>query len=124
MNMKNHLVGLSAIIGLFVGSAFGATLDCEMIVREGVSYRAAILAQPQQAVPTGTSRALHAEGYRAMINLGARDDGKTYIEVAHDVKGFPALSYQLSPSDLSRYAHGTIDRQRKRHITVTCNKSE
>jgi len=122
--MIKSILGLAAVIGLFAGPAFGATFACEMVVRDGISYRAAILTQSKKAVPTGAFHTLHAAGYRTVVNLGARDDGNAYIEVAYDVKGFPALSYQVSPIGLSRYYHGCIDRKNKRHITVECNKSE
>ncbi|ETX03828.1 hypothetical protein [Candidatus Entotheonella palauensis] len=122
--MIRNIVGLTAVMGLFAGPVFGEPFACKMVVRDGISYRANILAQPTEAVPAGASRTLHAAGYRAVVNLGAREDGNAYVEVGYDVEGSPALSYQFSPMGLSRYRHGSIDRQKKRHITVECSKSE
>ena len=124
MSMIKSIVGLTAAMGLFAGPAFGTTFACEMAVRDGISYRAPILAQSKKAVPVDASSTLHAAGYRSVVNLGSRADGKAYIEVAYDVEGFPALSYQFSPTGLSHYSPGSIDRQKKRHITVECNRLE
>jgi len=124
MGMIKRIVGLVAAMGLFAGPAFGTTFACEMAVRDGISYQAPILAQAKKAVPVDASSTLHAAGYRSLVNLGSRDDGKAYMEVAYDVEGFPALSYQFSPTGLSHYSHGSIDRQKKRHITVECNRLE
>jgi hypothetical protein len=122
--MIKRIAGLAAAMGLFAGPAFGTTFTCEMVVRDGISYRAPILAQSKKAVPVDASSTLHAAGYRSVVNLSSGDDGKAYIEVAYDVEGFPALSYQFSPTGLSRYSHGSIDRQKKRHITVECDRLE
>jgi hypothetical protein len=124
MSMIKSIVGLATAMGLLAGSAFGATFACEMVVRDGISYQAPILAQSKKTVPGDSSSTLHAADYRSVVNLSSRDDRKAYIEVAYDVEGFPALSYQLSPTGLSHYAHGSIDRQKKRHITVECNRLE
>ena len=124
MSMIKSIVSLAAAMGLFAGPAFGTTFACEMAVRDGISYQAPILAQAKKAVPVDVSSTLHAAGYRSLVNLGSRDDGKAYMEVAYDVEGFPALSYQFSPTGLSHYSHGSIDRQKKRHITVECDRLE
>jgi hypothetical protein len=125
MSMIKSIVGLAIAMGFLAGSAFGTTFECEMVVRDGISYQAPILAQSKKTVPGDSSSTLHAAGYRSVVNLSSRDDRKAYyIEVAYDVEGFPALSYQSSPTGLSHYAHGSIDRQKERHITVECNRLE